>query len=446
MCLARGDQHVQIKALHDLYGPVVRVAPDELSFIEASAWADIYAGSNRNRGLPKNKVIFGAQQFRSILDGTDDEHGRMRKVLAASFSAKKTAEREELLQRYLDKLVQKLRVAGERKEQVNLMEWYTWFAFDVTGELVFSESFNQLEQTKSHPWVKMITSHLKYSALSVCLRFYSPLDILMPMFAPWLRREKWKFLNMAREKVLGRLRRRDSKQLDDIFAACVTPDDEKPIMMDMDELVGTFTFLIVSGSETTATVLTGIANYLCRNARVLKLLTEEIRAVPSERSLTLASTATMPYLNAVLKEGMRLCHPVPGTLSRVVPSEGKVIGGHFVPGNTVVGIPSYAAYTSTANFHSPDDFCPERWLDKQDDGEGSVFQPFSVGGRNCIGQNLAWAEMRLLLTRILYNFDFEQTGGLAWMDKRTYLLWEKDPMMVRVRAVGGGGVRHGDLG
>ncbi|KAH0591775.1 hypothetical protein MHUMG1_10474 [Metarhizium humberi] len=138
---------------------------------------------------------------------------------------------------------------------------------------------------------------------------------------------------MARQKVLRRLNRPDSKQLDDIFGAAVTPNDEGPIQMSMDELIRTFTFLIVAGSETTATILTGITNYLWHNPRVLRLLTEEIRSVPSEQSLTLASTATMPYLNAVLKEGMRLCHPVPGALSRVVPPEGKVISGHFVPGN-----------------------------------------------------------------------------------------------------------------
>jgi cytochrome P450 len=59
---------------------------------------------------------------------------------------------------------------------------------------------------------------------------------------------------------------------------------------------------------------------------VLKLLTDELRSVPEERGLTLASTATMPYLNGVIKEGMRLCHPVPS----------EVVGGHFVPGNQVL--------------------------------------------------------------------------------------------------------------
>ncbi|KAH0591776.1 hypothetical protein MHUMG1_10475 [Metarhizium humberi] len=151
MHLTRGDQHIQIKALHDCYGPVVRIAPDELSFIKGSAWADIYAGGNRNKGLPKNNVIFGAQQFRNLLDGTDDEYFRMRKVLAASFSARNTVGQEKFLQRYINKLVKKLYIAAESDHDVNLMEWFTWLAFDITGELVFSESFNQLDQTISHP-------------------------------------------------------------------------------------------------------------------------------------------------------------------------------------------------------------------------------------------------------------------------------------------------------
>ncbi|RHZ53905.1 cytochrome P450 [Aspergillus thermomutatus] len=438
--LARGDLHLKIKSFHDRYGSIVRVAPDELSFIDGSAWQDIYAGSQRNKGLPKNDVIFGAQQFRSILDGTDEEHTRMRKVLASSFSNKNTDKQEGLLQRYLDILIRNLHQVARNSKAINVVEWYTWFAFDTTGELAFSESFNQLEQTISHPWVQMITSHLKYSALSVCLRFYSPLDRLMPLIAPpSLHRLKWSFISMAREKVFRRMNRPDSKGLDDIFGACNTPSDEKPIQMTTEELVGTFTFLIVSGSETTATVLTGITNYLCHNPRVLKLLTDELRSVPEEGGLTLASTATMPYLNGVIKEGMRLCHPVPGALSRVVPPEGKVIGGHFVPGNTLVGISPFAAYISDSNFASPYEFTPERWLGDQEDNNRNIFQPFSVGGRNCIGQNLAWAEMRLILARVLYNFDIEQAGGRDWMEKKSYLLWEKDPLLIRVKAAREGG-------
>ncbi|KAJ0330991.1 hypothetical protein COL922a_012128 [Colletotrichum nupharicola] len=89
-------------------------------------------------------------------------------------------------------------------------------------------------------------------------------------------------------------------------------------------------------------------------------------------------------------------------------------------------------YRSEANFKRANEFIPERWLaDSKTSGfstdrrEG--FHPFSYGPRNCIGLNLANAEMRFILARVLWNFDVEVTQqSRGWMDKqRSYLMWEK---------------------
>lgn len=59
--------------------------------------------------------------------------------------------------------------------------------------------------------------------------------------------------------------------------------------------------------------------------------------------------------------------------------------------------------------------------------------PFSAGPRSCLGKNLAWSEMRLILARLVWAFDIEGSGeALRWEDLRTFLLVEKKPIMVRV--------------
>jgi cytochrome P450 len=62
-------------------------------------------------------------------------------------------------------------------------------------------------------------------------------------------------------------------------------------------------------------------------------------------------------------------------------------------------------------------------------------QPFSIGPRSCMGQHLAWAEMRLILSKMLFTFDFEAVEGktLQWEDLRTFLLVEKKPIHVRLK-------------
>lgn len=93
-------------------------------------------------------------------------------------------------------------------------------------------------------------------------------------------------------------------------------------------------------------------------------------------------------------------------------------------------------------FHDATSFIPERWLAEASSNPDSPFyddhrqgfRPFSTGPRDCLGQHLAWAEMRLIMAKLLWNFDFKSVPGklLKWEDLRTFLLVEKKPAFVRV--------------
>lgn len=69
----------------------------------------------------------------------------------------------------------------------------------------------------------------------------------------------------------------------------------------------------------------------------------------------------------------------------------------------------------------------------------SASNPFSVGPRGCIGRNLAWAEMRIFLTRLLWAFDIteEEGRGLDWDSLKTFNLVEKEPLELRIKLRGG---------
>lgn len=108
---------------------------------------------------------------------------------------------------------------------------------------------------------------------------------------------------------------------------------------------------------------------------------------------------------------------------------------------TSVSIPHVAAYRSPRNFTDPDTFIPERFLEdpRFASDRKEVLQPFSFGPRNCIGRNLAHAEMRIILARLTFNFDMELDERSADWDsweagQRTYFLREKGPIYVKLRA------------
>lgn len=175
----------------------------------------------------------------------------------------------------------------------------------------------------------------------------------------------------------------------------------------MDTINATFLELTTGGSETTATVLSGTLNYLVNNRDKLSILEQEIRDL-EESGLSLSTLQDLPYLNAVLKEGLRLCPPVPWILSRRVPDGGAHVCGTWLPAGIAVSIQAYSMSRNSNYFHDASSFVPKRWLPKVLKVPSSPFskdrreavQPFSVGPYSCIGQHLAWAEMRLILAKL----------------------------------------------
>ena len=113
--------------------------------------------------------------------------------------------------------------------------------------------------------------------------------------------------------------------------------------------------------------------------------------------------------------------------------------GKYVPGGTKVGVTHWAAYHSPSNFRDPDDFVPERWLgdEKYKNDRKDVFRPFSTGPRNCIGINLAYAEIKLILTLLLWHFDMELCEGSSdWGHNiKVYAVYQRPPLVVRLRPV-----------
>lgn len=92
-------------------------------------------------------------------------------------------------------------------------------------------------------------------------------------------------------------------------------------------------------------------------------------------------------------------------------------------------------------FAQPYSFIPERWLpldqrpaEYQND-RLSASNSFSVGPAGCLGRSLAWAEMRLLISRLLWAFDVSEDPGnsLDWESLRAMMLVEKQPMELRLR-------------
>lgn len=118
---------------------------------------------------------------------------------------------------------------------------------------------------------------------------------------------------------------------------------------------------ITAGGDTTSITLRSMFYFALRNNASYQRLCEEVRSNCTFPA-TFASARDLPYLNAVIKEALRLHPPMAIMLARTVPKGGAEICGHFVPEGTECGISAYVLHRDRSVFPDPEAWKPERWL------------------------------------------------------------------------------------
>ena len=119
----------------------------------------------------------------------------------------------------------------------------------------------------------------------------------------------------------------------DLMSHVIKSNQDGKEGMTLGEIQANFDALTVAGSETTATALSGTLNHLIATPGMLDILVKEVReSFETEEAMTLDAVHNLPYLNAVLNEGLRLGPPVPVMLSRKVPEGGDTVCGMWLPG------------------------------------------------------------------------------------------------------------------
>jgi len=147
-----GRQPFKWLELHDKYGPVVRTAPNELSFNSVSSWQDIYGFRVGHKPFIKSEFYDGgsfADQAHSIVSERDPVvHGKMRKYLSHAFSDRSLKAQEHLVSEVVDLFIAKLGERGTNAEGTNMVMWYNLCTFDIIGSLAFGESFEGVQSGK----------------------------------------------------------------------------------------------------------------------------------------------------------------------------------------------------------------------------------------------------------------------------------------------------------
>ncbi|KAI0114775.1 cytochrome P450 [Daldinia grandis] len=438
--IMKGDIHDKVRELHGKYGPVLRLTPYEVVFNDPQAWKDIYGHRVGNAPeIPKWPEFYIANTDLpdTLITAERQQHGIVRRQLSHGFSDKSMREQESLIKGYVELLIQRLHENAQNgAASLNMRDWYNWTTFDVIGDLGFGRSFGCLEGVGYHPWVKLITDTFREAAAFQSMAHLGLRPLVKYIYRSGLMNKTKENLDLVSETLQERIKL--GKERPDLIEGLIKKKEE--LGMDFQTLVGNANLLIIAGSETTATLLTGATYLLTTNPDKLAKVAEEVRSTfKNEEEITLTSVSQLPYMLACLNESLRQYPPVTSDLPRIIPKGGATISGTSIPEGTVVSVFQWAVNYNPQFWKDPLKFAPERWLGDPEykDDQQDAMQPFSVGPRNCIGRNLAYAEMRLILAKILYDFDMSiDESSRNWaVDQKSFSVWAKPDLNIHLTPV-----------
>jgi cytochrome P450 len=336
----RGQLDEQMRNFHEVYGEVIRFSPKELSFITAQARDDIY------KHLPKS--IRRREFAANIITANDADHARFRRALSPAFSEKALRQQEPLMNIYIDLLIEKLGDVAASGESADMVKWYNLTTFDLIGDLAFGKSFDGLKDGKYHSWVALIFNVIKVFPFMRLANEYPLIKGVMRLMPKRITAARDEHLAHTKSVVMKRINNAALHGRGDFMDSMLRHKGQKDGLAD-DELVSNAHVLIIAGSETTATLLSGVTYWLLRTPGALSRVTEEVRtAFTSEAEINFVNaTARLPFMLACLEEAFRMYPPVPSGLERYCPPGAPTdISGYRIPEGVSTPSFSFAVFPS----------------------------------------------------------------------------------------------------
>lgn len=207
----KGRLPMETKLLHDKYGSIIRLSPNELSFNSVRAWTDVYGHRVGRPDLNKDPIHVGAVDpmpgVSTISMADRATHARQKKALSYGFSKQALWSQEEIVNGFVTKLMNIFHGYEKSGEAFDIVKWMNFITFDVIGDLAFGESFGCLDKGEFHFWIKLIFEAVKAGAIQQATRrFASPGSAtqkwLMSLMPSELSKNRADHLTFSREKVM----------------------------------------------------------------------------------------------------------------------------------------------------------------------------------------------------------------------------------------------------
>ncbi|EXJ53470.1 uncharacterized protein A1O5_13246 [Cladophialophora psammophila CBS 110553] len=388
------------------YGPIVRWAPNNVLFSDPSVIPVIYGTHNIWKKAvsyePAIPVVNGVLQDSLTTTRNEAQVSAIKRHINAAFTPRAIRVYEAHVSEAINLLSSRLR---SQTPNVDLVRWIKLFAFETICRIAFSD----VDLTEQEVETILTGARERFGHW---FRWYASPGLERLVYKNAFVRGR-RGTSLLGQQALKRINERnskgDSEGKSDLLQWYLESHAKSPELIERGTVVGLVMSTINAGAETTASTMVEVLWLLLKNPPCLATLREELKAAGLASPPTLESVNRLPYLEVVIKETMRLNPVNQAPLEREVPPGGAHIAGVYLPGGTSVALNfSALRFREDVWGSKPEEFRPERWTEADPAQRARMeraFYGFGHGKRMCIGQHIAWIEMKKVIPELLLNYD-----------------------------------------
>ncbi|KAI3139144.1 hypothetical protein CBS147326_2822 [Penicillium roqueforti] len=384
-----GDECTVVFDLHRKFGPVLRVAPNDVDIANGDAVDPIYLARG---GFPKAPVyskfdIDGHSTIFSTL--TLPERAARAKSVTPLFSTASLRQSEQVLSQVFDDFVSRLQREARKGQPVNVLNISRCMAIDAVSAYLFQHRYGALDEDSgvmsASPFVdayvgvgaffNLVPGRLGDLTMTVAERLMSS-EITEKAFS-------------LIDSFTGQLVKAATPKSGSYQSRLLEKQSPMQSQIEVKDVC-------FAGTDSTSMNTATTIWYLAKHPEIYTRLREEIQGATARGEDPMLCN----YLRGTVREGLRLSWANPIRLPRVVPAGGWNYHHYHLPAGTSVGVASFQLHQDETVFPDPSRFMPERWLQPTDEMLNHFFA-FGKGTRACIAQNLGTLEVTTAILRVV---------------------------------------------
>ncbi|KAG5949892.1 hypothetical protein E4U53_005664 [Claviceps sorghi] len=433
-----GRTHLDLYQVCQKYGQIARISPNDIVTCDIGLIRRMLSvRSQYTRSAWYNGMRFEPRKNNIVSMRDDATHAIMRSRMAAGYSGKDVENLEQRVDTGIMNLIGLIESYVSQERPFDFARKVQYLAVDVVTDVLFGETFGDLAADGDvHGYLGAMEKFVPTLIVSTVLSWVIPL-LGLPLFRPLVPSEHdvlgvGRIMGIAKKMVSERFGP-EKKTSSDMLGSWVARG------LTQEQAECEIAAAIIAGSDTIATAIRSTMLYIVTNPRVLAKLQDEIDTAPLSRPVaSYTQLRKMTYLQAVIREGLRMHPPAAGAMSKEVPPDGDNWNGLAFPPGTRISLSMWGVFRSRDVWGpDADEFRPERWLEapaeKRAEMDSTWDIIFSSGKWGCLGRNIAQIEMNKTLVELLRRFDFSITDPTRpWKSISCGVFLQRD-MWVRAR-------------